>query len=229
MVSGQLTRRDKLLMTEVVKILNTWQVTISLALFSQKNLIKNIDLAYIFVFLITCMITFNVKFKLLLSKKRIFFCILLDIKYLINICVTPLQSKNNRIYNKMLQHSLDFKKKAANNNQFRFWNHEYNRHGSCTDIIPKEYFRKTLDMKIKVDMLAVLCNNKIKAGGFYSRSTIEEAFQKKFGTTSFGVKCFWKESKRRLIEIKICTNTTHVIPCEWFEIHEWRTCGEEEI
>lgn len=50
MVSGQLTRRDKLLMTEVVKILNTWQVTISLALFSQKNLIKNIDLAYIFVF-----------------------------------------------------------------------------------------------------------------------------------------------------------------------------------
>ena len=143
-------------MTEVVKILNTWQVTISLALFSQKNLIKNIDLAYIFVFLITCMITFNVKFKLLLSKKRIFFCILLDIKYLINVCVTPLQSKNNRIYNKMLQHWLDLKKKAANNNQFRFWNHEYNRHGSCTDIIPKEYFRKTLDMKIKVDMLAVL-------------------------------------------------------------------------
>lgn len=98
-------------MTEVVKILNTWQVTISLALFSQKNLIKNIDLAYIFVFLITCMITFNVKFKLLLSKKRIFFCILLDIKYLINICVTPLQSKNNRIYNKMLQHWPDLKKK----------------------------------------------------------------------------------------------------------------------
>jgi hypothetical protein len=121
------------------------------------------------------------------------------------------------------------KKKAANNNQFRFWNHEYNRHGSCTDIIPKEYFRKASDMKIKVDMLAVLWNNKIKAGGFYSRSTIEEAFQKKFGTTSFGVKYFWKEGKRRLIEIKVCTNTTHVIPCEWFEIHEWRTCGEEEI
>lgn len=57
------------------------------------------------------MITFNVKFKLLLSKKRIFFCILLDIKYLINICVTPLQSKNNRIYNKMLQHWPDLKKK----------------------------------------------------------------------------------------------------------------------
>jgi hypothetical protein len=57
------------------------------------------------------MITFNVKFKLLLSKKRIFFCILLDIKYLINVCVTPLQSKNNRIYNKMLQHWPDLKKK----------------------------------------------------------------------------------------------------------------------
>jgi len=102
------------------------------------------------------MITFNVKFKLLLSKKRICFCILLYIKYLINVCVTPLQSKNNRIYNKMLQHWPDLKKKAANNNQFRFWNHEYNRHGSCTDIIPKEYFRKASDMKIKVDMLAVL-------------------------------------------------------------------------
>ncbi|KAJ6889080.1 hypothetical protein NC652_030013 [Populus alba x Populus x berolinensis] len=48
-------------------------------------------------------------------------------------------------------------------------------------------------MKIKVDMLAVLGNNQIKAGRFYSRSTIEEAFQKKFDTTSFGVKCFWKE------------------------------------
>jgi hypothetical protein len=50
MVGGQLTRRNKLLITEVVKILNTWQVTISLALFSQKNLIKNIDLAYIYIF-----------------------------------------------------------------------------------------------------------------------------------------------------------------------------------
>jgi hypothetical protein len=50
MVGGQLTRRNKLLITEVVKILNTWQVTISLALFSQKKLIKNIDLAYIFFF-----------------------------------------------------------------------------------------------------------------------------------------------------------------------------------
>ncbi|KAJ6977865.1 hypothetical protein NC653_029684 [Populus alba x Populus x berolinensis] len=59
-------------------------------------------------------------------------------------------------------------------------------------------------MKIKVDMLAVLGNNQIKAGGFYSRSTIEEAFKKKFDTTGFGVKCFWKEGKRRLIEIKFC-------------------------
>nr|TKR68768.1 hypothetical protein D5086_0000307080 [Populus alba] len=93
----------------------------------------------------------------------------------------------------MLQHWPDLKREATDINQYRFWNHEYNRHGSCTDFIPKEYFRKALYMKIKVDMLAVLGNNQIKAGGFYSRSTIEEAFKKKFDTTGFGVKCFWKE------------------------------------
>ncbi|KAJ6888938.1 hypothetical protein NC652_029895 [Populus alba x Populus x berolinensis] len=160
---------------------------------------------------------------------RIFFCISLDIKYLINVCVTQFQSKDFRFRNEMLQHWPDLKRKATDSNQYKFWNHEYNRHGNCTDFIPKEYFKKALYMKIKVDMLTVLGNNQIKAGGFYSRSTIEEAFQKKFDTTGFGVKCFWKEGKRRLIEIKVCTNRTHVIPCKWFETLEWRTCGGEEI
>ena len=143
--------------------------------------------------------------------------------------MTQFQSKDFRFRNEMLQHWTDLKREATDINQYRFWNHEYNRHGSCTDFIPKEYFRKALYMKIKVDMLAVLGNNQIKAGGFYSRSTIEEAFQKKFDTTGFGVKCFWKEGKRRLIEIKVCTNKTHVIPYKWFETLEWRTCGGEEI
>ncbi|KAG6753233.1 hypothetical protein POTOM_043281 [Populus tomentosa] len=122
---------------------------------------------------------------------------------------------------------LKGKQLAATNIDFGIM--KYSRHGSCTDFIPKEYFRKALCMKIKVGMLAVLGNNQIKAGGFYSRSTIEEAFRKKFDTTGFGVKCFWKEGKRRLIEIKVCANRTHVIPCKWFETLEWRTCGGEEI
>ncbi|KAJ6888940.1 hypothetical protein NC652_029895 [Populus alba x Populus x berolinensis] len=62
-------------------------------------------------------------------------------------------------------------------------------------------------MKIKVDMLTVLGNNQIKAGGFYSRSTIEEAFQKKFDTTGFGVKCFWKEGSA------IACGTVSAIAC----------------
>jgi ribonuclease I len=66
----------------------------------------------------------------------------------------------------MLQHWPDLKKKAADNNQFIFCNHEYNRHGSYTDFIPKEYFRKALDMKKKIDMLPVLGNNQIKPVDF---------------------------------------------------------------
>ena len=41
-------------------------------------------------------------------------------------------------------------------------------------------------------MLIVLRDNQIKLGEFFSRSEIEEAIQKKFGTIGFEVKCFWK-------------------------------------
>ena len=54
-------------------------------------------------------------------------------------------------------------------------------------------------------MLIVLRDNQIKLGEFFSRSEIEEAIQKKFGTTGFEVKCFGKE-KKRLTEIKVCIN-----------------------
>ena len=81
-------------------------------------------------------------------------------------------------------------------------------------------------MKRKVNMLR---DNHIKPGGFYTRSKIEKAIQKKFDTTGFGVKCFWKEGKKELTEIKVCTNRTHVIPCKCFETREWRTCGRGEI
>jgi len=81
-------------------------------------------------------------------------------------------------------------------------------------------------MKRKVNMLR---DNHIKPGGFYSRSKIEKAIQKKFDTAGFGVKCFWKEGKKELTEIKVCTNRTHVIPCKCFETREWRTCGRGEI
>jgi len=42
----------------------------------------------------------------------------------------------------------------------------------------------------------MLRDNQIKPGGFYPRSKIEKAIQKKFDTTGFGVKCFWKEEKK---------------------------------
>lgn len=75
----------------------------------------------------------------------------------------------------------------------------------------------------------MLRDNQIKPGGFYPRSKIEKAIQKKFDTAGFGVKCFWKEGKKELTEIKVCTNRTHVIPCKWFETREQRTCGRGEI
>ena len=50
--------------------------------------IKNILTWLVFFFLITWLVTFNVKSKFLLSKRRIFFCLSLDIKYLINVRVT---------------------------------------------------------------------------------------------------------------------------------------------
>jgi len=66
----------------------------------------------------------------------------------------------------------------------------------------------------------MLRDNQIKPGGFYPRSKIEKAIQKKFDTTGFRVKCFWKEGKKGLTEIKVCINRTHVISCEWFEMRE---------
>ncbi|KAJ6977771.1 hypothetical protein NC653_029618 [Populus alba x Populus x berolinensis] len=74
-------------------------------------------------------------------------------------------------------------------------------------------------MKIKVGMLAVLGNNQIKAGGFYSRSTIEEAFQKKFDTTSFGSgglaveKKYGYETKKIYVGSAIACGTVSAIAC----------------
>jgi hypothetical protein len=66
----------------------------------------------------------------------------------------------------------------------------------------------------------MLRDNHIKPGAFYPMSKIEKAIQKKFDTTGFEVKCFWKEEKKGFTKIKVCTNKTHVIPCEWFETRE---------
>jgi len=82
---------------------------------------------------------------------------------------------------------------------------------------PERVFQKDHRYEKKVNMLS---DNQIEPGGFYPRSKIEKAIQKKFDTTGFGVKCFWKKGKKKLTEIKICTNRTYVIPCKWFETQE---------
>jgi len=106
-----------------------------------------------------------------------------------------MQFASKDFHNEMILHWPDLTREATDKDQIRFWNYEYKRHASgCkTNFIPKKYFKKTVEMKKKINMLR---DNHIKPGGFYPRSKIEKAIQKKFDTTGFGVKCFWKEEKK---------------------------------
>ncbi|KAK7362331.1 hypothetical protein VNO77_04441 [Canavalia gladiata] len=104
-------------------------------------------------------------------------------------------------------------KKTENNNtssdNTRFWKHEWDKHGTCSDSILDQhaYFEVSLNLKDRIDLLQILQNNGIKPdGSFYSVANITQAIKQAIGYGA-GITCNTDPSgNRQLNEIALCVD-----------------------
>lgn len=88
-----------------------------------------------------------------------------------------------------------------------FWKHEWEKHGSCSNMLPFDYFRLTLDIYARNDLQQILEDAKILPGSSYSPSQIINAIQ-----ISLGVEPFLICERNYLTEIRLCLNKNRPIP-----------------
>ncbi|XP_059655046.1 extracellular ribonuclease LE-like [Cornus florida] len=99
-----------------------------------------------------------------------------------------------------------------------FWSHEWEKHGTCSESILNQhgYFKSTLDLKNKIDLLQILQDAGIHPDGrFYSLNSIKNALKGGIGHTP-GIECNVDASgKTQLYQIYICVDTSgsNIIEC----------------
>ena len=74
---------------------------------------------------------------------------------------------------------------CPSSNGFRFWSHEWEKHGTCSEsqIDQHDYFEAALNLKKKVNLLQILRIARIEPDdGFYSLDNIVRAIIKGIGT-----------------------------------------------
>ncbi|KAI3900694.1 hypothetical protein MKW98_009304 [Papaver atlanticum] len=77
---------------------------------------------------------------------------------------------------------------CLNNDGLKFWGHEWDKHGTCSESIldQEEYFEKALKLKKKIKLLHILHKEGIKPdGGFYSSYQIKKAIEDEIEVTPF--------------------------------------------
>ncbi|KAG6713054.1 hypothetical protein I3842_05G131100 [Carya illinoinensis] len=107
---------------------------------------------------------------------------------------------------------------CPSSNGFRFWSHEWEKHGTCSEseLDQIEYFEAALKLKEKVNLLEILKNAEIEPDdGFYSLDSIEEAITKAVGHAP-GIECN-KDSAghSQLYQVHLCVDTSgsEIIEC----------------
>ncbi|RZC52652.1 hypothetical protein C5167_021078 [Papaver somniferum] len=100
----------------------------------------------------------------------------------------------------------------------KFWGHEWNKHGTCSEDVLDQpgYFQAALKLKQQTNLLNVLQNAGINPDGkFYSLTSITKAIRDSTGFTP-GLECNVDESgNTQLYQIYICVDTsgTNLIEC----------------
>ncbi|XP_010108673.2 ribonuclease 3 [Morus notabilis] len=107
---------------------------------------------------------------------------------------------------------------CPSSNGFRFWSHEWEKHGTCSEseLNQHDYFATALKLKEKVNLLKILKNAEIEPDdGFYSLDSIVKAIE---AVTSHapGMECN-KDSagNSQLYQVYLCVDTSgsEIIEC----------------
>ncbi|KAL5981184.1 hypothetical protein ACLOJK_029105 [Asimina triloba] len=97
------------------------------------------------------------------------------------------------------------------NNGSRFWAHEWEKHGTCSESVlsQHDYFEAALNLKKQVNLLQILRDAGIEAdGGFYSPSSITEAIREATGFMP-GLQCNFDEGRNpQLYQIFQCVDAS---------------------
>ncbi|XP_027930362.1 ribonuclease Phyb-like [Vigna unguiculata] len=97
-----------------------------------------------------------------------------------------------------------------NNNYF--WNSEWMKHGTCSNMLPFDYFRLTLDIYARNDLQQILEHANILPGSTYLTSQIIATIK----TSPIGVEPQVSCRSKDLVEIRLCLNKSpipHYINC----------------
>ncbi|PQM42593.1 ribonuclease 3-like [Prunus yedoensis var. nudiflora] len=107
---------------------------------------------------------------------------------------------------------------CPSSNGFRFWSHEWEKHGTCSEseLDQKDYFEAALKLKQKVNLLQILKTAGIVPDdGMYSLESIKEAIKEGAGYTP-GIECN-KDSagNSQLYQVYLCVDTSgqDIIEC----------------
>ncbi|KAI3869027.1 hypothetical protein MKX03_035537 [Papaver bracteatum] len=98
---------------------------------------------------------------------------------------------------------------CPNNDGLKFWGHEWDKYGTCSESIldQEEYFEKALKLKKKIKLLHILHKEGIKPdGGFYSSYQIMKAIEDEVEATPF-ISCNDDESgNSQLYRVYVCVD-----------------------
>ncbi|MCO5587672.1 hypothetical protein L7F22_041623 [Adiantum nelumboides] len=101
----------------------------------------------------------------------------------------------------------------------KFWEHEWEKHGTCSGLDERGYFEATLALRKSIDLLAALQSAGIEANdGSYALEDIQEALKQAIGHRP-GLECNSSSSgKRQLYQVYVCvdTNASTLIDCPIF-------------
>ncbi|KAJ8760885.1 hypothetical protein K2173_021923 [Erythroxylum novogranatense] len=100
---------------------------------------------------------------------------------------------------------------CPSSNGYRFWSHEWEKHGTCaeSELGQRDYFEAALKLKQKANLLQALKNAGIKPDDeFYDLDSIEEAIKGAVGFTP-GLECNVDQSKNaQLFQVYLCVDTS---------------------
>ena len=109
----------------------------------------------------------------------------------------------------------------ANTPEDNFWEHEWNKHGTCAMILPEvnselKYFQTGLDFNKRFDIKGMLSDSNIVPGNQYKPDQIIEALKKYLGVNP-GLQCEFDHEihEHLLYQINVCLDKNFgVIGCE---------------
>ncbi|KAL6513907.1 hypothetical protein OROHE_019363 [Orobanche hederae] len=110
---------------------------------------------------------------------------------------------------------------CPSNSGSKFWSHEWNKHGTCSESVLDQhgYFQAALKLKSKLDLLQILQSEGINPdGGFYNLSSIKSTISTAIGYTPH-IECNVDEDgNNQLYQIYVCVDTSasNLIKCPVF-------------